>query len=391
MTKISYIAGIGKEESAQRAQGIKPQPFIPYLSMTKGEMTLALMQEQANILAGFYGDPKYRQAEAMLENALYRGIHGATPYMGAYDPALTGIVRAINQARRERQPAAGGAVMGRQSMVNGIHVGEPVIDYEARGKACKAEAAKASTKNERERRAKECDQRFRIERILNDGIENCGQYLGYGYLPSQGINALPSVATFKILTQTAAQEDISRVGKFGMQLTQQWLNVGMMRRNADTAKVEPYGWIETNAFLTSLPEAGRKEVVALFQSIKSKQDKMGGLPQVTEIEVGKKLAAIVKKYQGVNGIGIAPIVAVAIFGAITALMGVIGEFAKSARAEQVDAFSQVNGFGTRAIGPNEGDWDGDGVPDNQQTATATDWTTPALLVGGAVVAWQLFK
>lgn len=393
MTKISYIAGIGNEESAQRAEGIKPQPFIPYLSMTEGEMTLALMQEQAQILAGFYGDPKYKQAEAMLQNALYRGIHSSTPYLGAYDPMLTGLAKAINRASRQTRPAAGGVILGRQSMVSGIHIGEPVIDYEAREAACrksveaqypfKGDPNDSIIKEKRRRGYNACTQAMKIEKILNDGIENCGQYLAYGYLPKN--NSLPQIANQKIYNQELAQSDIGRVGKFSLSLVQQWLNVGMMRKNAEVAKVEPYGWADTNALLTMLPEAGVKEIVALLSKIgNAKQSKIGG---ISKEEVGRQLAAIVKKYQGVKGIGVAP-AAVAIITAITALIGSISEFVKAARAEQLDAFSQVQGFGARPFGPEDGDFDKDGIPDSEE---GSGLSTPILLGGAALLAWAVMK
>jgi len=387
MTKVTYIAGT---EAVQRAGELKPKAFIPYLDLTKGEMQLALMQEQAGILAAYYGNPKYREAETMIQNALYRGIHGATPYLGAYAPELRRLAVVIDQARRQTQPASA-AGFYRPSIGQGIHIGAPVVDYDARGNACKAKAY-STAKNDKDLKAKIalCEATWRVEKILNDGIENCGQYLAYGYLPASGINGLPSVATYKILQQTAGQQDIGRVGKFGLELTQQWLNVGMMRRNADTAKIEPYGWSETNTILTTLPEAGQKELLALLAKVKDKKGKIVGGPRLTEAEVGRQLAAIVRKYQGANGIGVLPVAAaVAIIGAVTALVGAIAGFAKSLKAEENDAFAQVNGFGTRSLGPAEGDWDGDGLPDNQPgTGTGID---PLWLVGGAAAAYLLLK
>lgn len=375
MPKISYIAGIGQTEKAQRAAELKPQPFIPYLSLTQGEMSLALMQEQANILAAYTGSAKYRQAETMLDNALNRGIHGATPYLGAYDADLGGVARAIQRAARQTRPAAG-ALLGRQSRVSGIHIGEPLIDTEQRYKDCLKAAGGFNPGN-----VAKCQARLQIEKIINDGIENCGQYLAYGYLPSN--NNLPSIALYKLLDQTKGQEDIARVGEFSISLTQQWLNVGMMRRNADTAKVGPLGWIPTNSALTSLPEAGQKEVEKLLTDSVSKW----GAPASAAM-VGNQLASIVRKYQD-KSIGFDPATTVAIIAAITALIGGISEFAKQLRSKKQDAFAQVNGFGARSFGPQEGDWDGDGIPDNQQQGSGL--STPLIIGGVALAAWALTK
>lgn len=382
MTKVTYIAGIGQDESAQRAEGIKPAPFIPYLSLTKGEMKLALMKEQAQILAGFYGDPKYKQAEAMLDNALYRGVHGHTPYMGAYDPALTGVVKFINAARREMQPASKAMFFGRPGGIGkGIHIGDPIIDYDARGKACRAEANKANTKNERERRGRECERIWRIEKILNDGIENCGQYLANGFLPKN--NGLPQLANIKISNQELAQADISRVGKFDLALTQQWLNTGMMRKNAEVAKIKPYGYVDTNAILMELPEAGQKEVIQLLQKTRA---------GTSGAQVGAKIAAIVRKYKA-PGVGEPITVTIAIITAVTALIGAISKMASAIKNEQVDAFAQVNGFGSRPFGPEEGDWDLDGIPDSLDPppTTAGSDNTPLLIGAGLVGAYLLLK
>lgn len=378
MTKISYIAGIGLDESAQRAEGIKPAPFIPYLSLTKGEMQLALMKEQAQILAGYYGDPKYKQAEAMLDNALYRGVHGATPYMGAYDPALTGVVKAINAARRNTRPASSDGLPRAGGYMKGIHIGEAVIPIEQRRFEC-LKAAGADTK-----KMLECYRLASIEKILNDGLENCGQYLAYGYLPKN--NNLPQNANLKIFNQELAQADISRVGKFDLSLTQQWLNVGMMRKNAEVAKINPYGWVDTNAILMALPEAGQKEVIQVFNTSATKWT------AGNQAAVGNQLAAIVRKYKA-PGVGEPLTVTIAVITAITALIGAVSEFAKKIKAEKMDAFAQVNGFGSRPFGPEEGDWDLDGIPDSLDPppTTAGSDNTPLLIGAGLLAAYLLTR
>lgn len=391
MTKISYVAGaIGADEYKDRAAELKPQPFIPYLSMTQGEMELALLQEQANILANYYGSPKYKQAETMLQNTLARGLHGSTPYLGAYNPELRPLARIIASAQRNTRPASNAAFLREGGIGQGIHIGEPIIDFDARGKQCLKWAESANSNAERKRRVRECEKTWRIEKIINNGIENCGQYLGYGYLPRN--NSLPALALDKIQGQLLGQQDIARVGKFDMALTQQWLNTGMMRRNADTAKIKPYGWIETNAILTALPEAGQVELMTLFTSLK--KAKTGGAT-ISESEAGRRMAAIIRKYNG-SGVGEPITVTIAIIGAVTALIKAISEFAKQAKVEEEDAFAQVNGFGSRALGPETGDWDGDGIPNAQDETPGTPGQSaggidPLLLVGGGLAAYLLLK
>lgn len=389
MTKISYIAGVGAtDRRAANGAGIKPQPFIPYLSMTKGEMELALLMEQAQILGGYYGDPKYLEAETMLQNALYRGLHGATPYLGAYNPDLRRLATVIADARRKTAPASKYVISARPNMLSGIHIGEPIIPVEDRLKACKDAAMKIPNVFKKAEELSRCSRRAAIERILNTGLEQCGQYLAYGFLPKS--NNLPQTANTKILNHQFAQADIERVGGFSLALLQQWLNTGMMRKNVEVAKIDPLGWEGTNALLTFLPEPGQAELLALFNQFQ--KNRPGA--SLSESQAGAKMAAIVKKYQQ-PGVGIEPVTAaIAIIGAITALIGGISEFAKQVKKEQDDAFAQVNGFGSRFFGPEQGDYDvdGDGTPNEQDSTPkgSGDYTVP-LLIGGAAALYFLTK
>lgn len=378
MTKISEIHGIGisPDEYAGRGRMVSGKaPFLPYLSMTQGEMQLALLQQEAAILAQYYGGKTLNSAKSILENTLYNGVHAQPLYYGAYDANLRTLIKSIERAKRNTRPASRAAFFRPGGVGRGIHIGDVIIDYDARGKQCLQWAESANHKAERDRRKRVCEQTWRIEKILNDGIENCGQYLAYGFLPKN--NGLPQNANLKIYNQELAQNDISRVGKFDIALTQQWLNVGMMRRNADTARIKPYGWVDTNAILMTLPEAGQKEIIQLLQ--KSRPGSDSG-------NVGAKIAAIVRKYKA-PAVG-NPALALAIVGAITALIKLIDTFAKNAKNEQIDAFAQVNGFGTRPFGPESGDWDGDGIPDEidpPPTTTAGSGNTMLLLAGAAAL------
>lgn len=380
MTRISTIHGIPDDENAGRALTLSPKPFIPYLSLTKGEMQLALLQEQATILAEYYGAKEYGEAAKMIDNALNAGVHNRVKFIGAVPDYLQNVAYMIRQAERNTQPASRAAFYRPGGIGKGVHIGAPIIDYDARGKACLKWAETGGTNAERKRRQKVCEQTWRIEKILNDGMENCGQYLAYGYLA--GSNALPPLALYKIQDGIKAQEDISRVGKFDIGLTRQWLNVGMMRRNADTAKIKPYGFSETNAILMALPEAGQQEVIALLKSLKDKAAKMGGAIPLTPSQVGNQIAQIVRKYKQPK-VGEPVTVTLAIIAGITALIGAIAKMASAIKGEQVDAFSQVNGFGTREFGPMEGDWNMDGIPDT--TGGGMNNTTLLILAAGAAL------
>jgi len=377
MTKISYMAGIGANESAQRADGVKPAAFIPYLSLTKGEMALSLMLEQARILAGYYGAPKYKEAATMLENALTNGVHGTAPYFGALEPDLYGVARAINQARRQSAPASGGLVLGRKSITGGI--GETIVPYDQRYNECMKSGQYGGALSTQA----QCQKRLKIEKILNDGLEKCGQYLSYGFLPSKGVDGLPPTAFSKLRSQLIAIQDVARVAKVEQTLIGQWLNVGMMRNNATAPGVsKPYGWVDTNAILTATPESAQNQIVTLFNTSASKWTS-----PTSEALTGQKFTAIIRKYKGSAAVGFDPATTIAIITAIAALIGGISEFAKQMRVEQADAFSQVNGFGTKALGPEEGDYDGDGILDSQEGGSGI--STPLLLGAGALALLAL--
>lgn len=397
MTKVSYIAGVTPErkkktavpadEVRQRAAEVSPSvPYLPYNSMSKGEMHLALMLEQAKILNEYYRQPQYAEAVTLLENALYRGIHGVgAAYTGPADtPTLQSVARAINTARRQTAPAAGGSIIGRDPSMNGVHIGAPIIPFEQRFADCKAKAGANPAALAR------CQYRYDLEKILNEGMEKSGLYLSYGFLPNA--NAYPGVATVKVSNATIAQQEISRAGEMSDDLVKQWLDVGMMRANATVAKIEPYGWIGTNSLLMSLPPAATAEIEKVLKKYGSlKAQKIGGADiQTLKRNIAAEIVAIIRKYRQ-PAVGFDPITAtVAIIGAITALLGGVSQFAKDIRVKKEDAFAAARGFGTAAFGPQEGDWNGDGIPDSQ-TASGGGIPMPLLIGGGALAAWYLLK
>ena len=80
MTKISYIAGIGANEYKDRGNNVSAQQFVPYLSLTRGEMLLLLAAQRAKIYADFYPEEKqFQKGVSLLYNALNSGISGGVP------------------------------------------------------------------------------------------------------------------------------------------------------------------------------------------------------------------------------------------------------------------------------------------------------------------------
>ena len=401
MTKIAYVHGpagtstgkkkgksVPTDEVRQRAVAVPVQgAYIPYNSLTKGEMHLALMMQQANILNDYYRQPQYAEAVKLLENTLYSGVHGVgNAYIGAADtPTLQSVARAINAARRDTRPASGGSIIGRSGgLDSGVYIGDPVIPYEKRQNDCLTRAGANPGAIAR------CKMRFDLEKILNDGMEKSGLYLAYGFLPDS--SAYPGLATTKTHEAIIAQQELARVGEFSQDLVQQWLNVGMMRNNATVAKLEPYNWVQTNSFLMTLPQAATDEIQAILSKYGNlKAQKIGGVDiGIVRKEIAKQIVAVIKKYKPASVGFIEPITAtIAIIGAITALLGGVSQFAKDLRTKKQDAFAATRGFGTRAFGPDEGDWTGYGSTDG--AGTGGGMSTPLLLGVAAVAAYLLLN
>jgi hypothetical protein len=112
---------------------------------------------------------------------------------------------------------------------------------------------------------------------------------------------------------------------------------------------------------------------------------------MTPSQLSNQLGQIVKKYNSskVSGIGFDPVTA-AVLTAIIGAVVKIAEMAKDLRAKKAEALASVSGFGSKAFGPVEGDWNMDGVPDAAQPNTTTTTNFLPWVIGGAA-AWYLLK
>ncbi|MEM1326147.1 MAG: hypothetical protein AAGI23_09350 [Bacteroidota bacterium] len=134
MTKISYIHGIPQDERWDRGQEVPAQSFINYSAMTEGEMKLALLKEQLEILAAYYPEmPDYRLGIQLIDNALYRGIHGAAGIgnpSGIIPKSLNAVVKTIRKAKRRTKPAAYVTELSGRNNISGGIGDERVIPVE---------------------------------------------------------------------------------------------------------------------------------------------------------------------------------------------------------------------------------------------------------------------
>lgn len=415
MRELAYIHGIGQEESAQRGAGVKPAAYIPYLQLTQGEMTLALLAEKARIVADYYDSKTYKKEAQMFENALYQGIHGSTPYMGVISNELMHAARAINYAGRLNKPASRFGISGRVGGIGkGIYIGAdtPVIPQTVQEGKCKEWAAdqlnKTMLKYVKDGKPKDyewwdsaskgwdtakygpsaaeyfyrCVNKQEIEKILNEHIEKCGHHTLYGYLP--GGSAFPATIVSKRLSERMGQEVLANVGEFDLGLMRNWLNVGVMRYNVKSAGIQPFGQMETNAIVAGLTDEGVKEWIGVIASMQ-KQRKF-----IPESQIVQELMVILRKYQQ-PAIAAAPVIAagwaiaIKVIAACTAAIIAVSELVKELKDKKADAFSTVSGIGTKAFGPEEGDWDipGGNSPD---TASQSSNIVLPLLIGASIVA-----
>jgi hypothetical protein len=419
MTKVSYIAGIGRQrntrgqfigatEASQRAGEVKPASYIEYTGLTQGEMMLALMREKARIYRDFYGDRQYQQAVDMLDNALARGLHGGLGSFIGYVPTeLEGVARAISQASRLTRPASAyGTPAARPGgLRGGVHVGDPIIP--TTNVDCSDEATRLANrklnhnkttfwyKNQSDPLAnkiwteekQKCENKKKIEEILNRGLEKTGHHALYGYLPQSA--QLPSLVQTKLRDHFIAQEEVARVAGVPVNLVQRWLDTGIMRTNVEVARIEPWNQQETNAWVTGLPEPAVRELIATLAALQKVRNPL------KPVNASEEIAKILRKYQTVQGqaaIGVVPAGFIAVMGAITALVGAASEFAKSLRNQQSDAMASVRGFGTNGFGPQEGDYKLAGDENGNGAGAGGSDNSKLLLYGGlALGAYVLLK
>ena len=182
MTRISTIHGIGQDEFAGRAAEVTGQSYIPYLSLTKGEMELYLAAQKAKILAQWYGNaaPQYRDAEKMIYNALNTGVHGGIKFIGVVPDHLQNVAAMIKKAESQRQPASRALFYRPGGIVRGI--GE-IIPLQQRRAQCLKYANEAEG-NEFWRRLKKCNEIVVIEKILNASLEKSSHHVIYKQMPS---------------------------------------------------------------------------------------------------------------------------------------------------------------------------------------------------------------
>lgn len=306
MTRISEVHGIPFNEFADRGKQIKPVSYVPYLSLTTGEMKLQLAAQRARVFAEWYGNdaPQYAEAERMLNRALQAGIHaGGALSIGAIPDDLQPIARLINRAQYQTAPASGSLFVKPQGITGGI--GAEVIPAEQRKQDC-LKAAKFKPVE-----VAKCNKAFQIEQIINKYIEPGSHHMLYKSMPKI---ALPLDVSVKRLSHKAGVEGMASVGRIkDTDLMSQWIENGIVASNA-AGNVGPLSSVKSSFYLSPTPE----------------------------------------KY--IQEAGINSLIGAALVGLLLAAIQTATKWLTDLQKVDILAMSEAKSFGTKAYSANEEDW-----------------------------------
>lgn len=404
MTKISYIHGpVPVNEYSDRAAEVKPAAYFNPLVMTEGGAYLTLMRDQVKVLSEYYPENKtYRKGLSLIDNQLYRGIHGPTIYMGSVEPQLYPVARAIDVYKAQRQPATmprfrpgvGAASWQDESMIGveikqldqfalwwiqqdrvwltSFHKGKApsvnsvlsIIDAMKHG----APVGKEFITHYNEFVQKYDSIKYIID-LYNNTLEKFAHHPLYNFLPQN--NDYPSSVVMKNIWHSAGVQACANTGEFSVSNMSLWTRNSILRANiaGNVGAISP----EQTAFvLSGLPDSE-------FGAFLGAKGPNRGRPGADKAD----------KMNGAS-IGILPVVLAGIIALIGTAIAAAAQMYTAAQQRKAAAFAGVQGWGTQAYSANEADWKGYGPPPGGPPATAeagTNW--PLIIGGGAAAAWLL--
>lgn len=329
MTKISYIHGIPQDEWADRGAEVPDQNFINYTALTDGELALALLDEQLNILSKFYPEVKdFAQGKTMLDNALYNGIHGAPPAFGILSPQLQKVAKAIVKARKKTGAANGLYIYGRKSSkVNGVE--DPLVPMNDCSKLLEGLEPGDPKWNNAQAAYKACAEDNKYRPILNTHLEKSSHHLLYEFTTPQTLSKYPSQVVVKSVLHKTGTSTLNKITKLSNENIRLWMRNGVMRTNAKKG-MEPYQ-----------PE----------QSIQLLADNAGAGVNFDPVTIALLISAIA--------------------AAITAIAQLVAS-TKSVNPANASRWQELQGIGTGSWGPESGDFYGYQEPGGDDTQTSED-------------------
>lgn len=332
MTRISTIHGIGADEYSDRGANIAIPDYVPYLSLTTGEMELYLAAQKAKALAQWYGNdaPQYAEAATMLQNALHAGVHGGYKFVGAVPDTLQNVARLIKKAEAQRRPASKAIFYRPNGAIKGI--GQTIIPYADREAAC-LKLAKTPAQ------ALECKKQYDIEKTVNDKMEPMAHHMLYKSLPSN--YTLPTEVIVHRGYHRLGVEGIANVGKLtNYDLMYQWVETAILIKNAGKG-VGPLGSLQSSFSLAPDPDQAWAEFLA----------KQGATPTGNNPKYDK----MNPKINGAH-VGIAPALIAALVTIISGAIGAAFSFLTEIRKTEILAMSEARGFGTPEFSAAQSQW-----------------------------------
>ena len=364
MTKISLIHAVPSGEYPDRGKQVAAMQPIPYLSLTTGEMRLSLLRQRLELLRRFYPEEKqFEMGVEMVDDALKSGVHRGVNFIGVISDQLQPIARMIAQSVRQTRPAAG-VIYARPNIVQGI--GE-VIPIEARKAQCYKEADyKASQYKDKPYREymkdllrRKCDQKFEIEKIINDRIEGVGHHVIYKNI-SPYYKVIPSIVHTKRLLHGAGIGAMAFTMESEESIMAEWVENAIMYKNASKG-AGPLDSITSSFYLAPDPEAQLSQYKAWL--VKTKQDK-------------------------INGIGLDPLTISIVIGLIGAALKVAAEFIAELQKAKYAAMASAQGFGTTSYQAEKSDFILDPVNNPPQEVQTDKTLLYAAMAAGAYFLMQ---
>lgn len=356
MTKISYIQAIPTDEAADRGQSVQQltRQYIPYLSLTAGEMRLELLRQRMQMFSRYYPDVKeYSRAVQMIDDVLKAGVHRGVSFIGAVPNELQNVARVIAQSVTQTQPAAG-SLYGRDNTLSGIGAIIEVASSLDRYHNCIRTVNAGPLKGDaRQQALRQCQTTFDIERIYNEYLERIGHHTVYNRLGA-AYPKLPTRVDTKRLLHDAGVEGMANAAALEKNLVSDWVENGVLAKNAAIG-VGLLSSETTSFYLAPNPDAQLAEYLA-FQ-----KDRKGGK------------------------IGVAPAAVAAIVTAIAAVVGAAFQFLTEIQRQKAYAMSQAQGFGTQAYSAAQSDW-----PTGPENPTTGEQTSKAIsILAAAAGAYML--
>lgn len=409
MTKVAVIHGLpGGTPQDDKPRKLAPWQNIFWGKLTEGEMRLALIGQQIDIVKDWYGDSTGQLANSVtaIQNTLYQGVHGIGT--GAIPGNILPVVaQAINSARWQMKPAGSHFTSMRDPRKEGLvpdYIGMPDKEFEQVMKDFLGTG--------------ECAQPLEYAE-LEDPYGNVipGQYDYTQPGMNEALRVIPALAAQKKMTSAqrvaltkACRDQIKIVEIYNSKLKKGAHHV--LYNFVKDTKVVP-----TEVVNKTLGHRQTKEKLAIDISGLSYenmdlflrnsvmhtngQEGQGKLDPMSPEDTIKMMIA--GQQEGINAIALAALVPILlkVIEAATALLVAIKQLLPP--KDQI-ALNQINGLGTPSFGPQSYDWEGynpdtvvgpGGSPviknDPTVAKAGMNWIFPVLIGGGLLLGAKSLK